>query len=82
MNIGILGGSRFIGYLMLSELINEGHNVTVFNRQLSIPPDPFPEATKFVKGDRNCPIDLENLFTQSYDVIIDISGFTSNKDSS
>jgi dTDP-D-glucose 4,6-dehydratase len=61
---------------MLSELINEGHNVTVFNRQLSIPPDPFPEATKFVKGDRNSPIDLENLFTQSYDVIIDISGFT------
>jgi len=61
---------------MLSELINEGHNVTVFNRQLSIPPDPFPEETKFVKGDRNCPIDLENLFTQSYDVMIDISGYT------
>ena len=78
-NILILGGSRFIGYLMLSELIKEGHNITIFNRQLRIPPAPFPKATRLVKGDRNCPQDLERLFNQSYDAIIDISGYNPNQ---
>jgi nucleoside-diphosphate-sugar epimerase len=75
-NILILGGSRFIGYLMLSKLIKDGHNITVFNRQLSVPPAPFPKATTFVRGNRNNPQDLEHLFNQRYDAIIDISGFT------
>ena len=75
-NILILGGSRFIGYLMLSELIREGHNITIFNRQLRIPPAPFPKGTKFVRGDRNRSEDLKYLFNQTYDAIIDISGFT------
>ena len=74
-NILIFGGSKFIGYLMLSELIKEGHNITIFNRQLRIPPAPFPKATRLVKGDRNCPQDLEYLFNQRYDAIIDISGY-------
>ena len=52
-NILILGGSRFIGYLMISELIKKGHNVTIFNRQISIPPAPFPKPTKFIKQEIN-----------------------------
>ena len=78
-NILILGGSRFIGYLMLSELTKEGHNITIFNRQLRIPPAPFPKATRLVKGDRNRSQDLERLFNQSYDAIIDISGYNPNQ---
>ena len=78
-NILILGGSRFIGYLMLSELIKEGHNITIFNRQLRIPPAPFPKSTRLIKGDRNRPQDLERLFNQSYDAIIDISGYNPNQ---
>ena len=74
-NILILGGSRFIGYLMLTELSKEGHNITIFNRQLRIPPGPFPKTTRLVKGDRNRPEDLERLFNQSYDAVIDISGY-------
>ena len=76
-NILILGGSRFIGYLMLSKLIKDGHNITIFNRQLSVPPAPFPKAITFFRGNRNHPQDLEHLFDQRYyDAIIDISGFT------
>ena len=75
-NILILGGTRFIGYLMLSELIKEGHNITIFNRQLRISPAPLPKATRLIKGDRNCPQDLKYLFNQTYDAIIDISGYT------
>ena len=77
-NILILGGSRFIGYLMVSELIKKGHNVTVFNRQISIPPAPFPKTTKFIKGNRDSSKDLEYLFYQEYDAIIDFSGHTYN----
>ena len=77
-NILILGGSRFIGYLMILELIKKGHNITIFNRQISIPPASFPKATKFIKGDRNSPKDIEYLFTQTYDTIIDLSGDTYN----
>ena len=77
-NILIFGGSRFIGYLMLTELIKVGHNITIFNRQLRIPPGLFPKGTKLVKGDRNNPHDLKYLFNQKYDVIIDISGYTPN----
>ena len=75
-NILILGGSRFIGYLLLSKLIKDGHNITVFNRQLSVPPAPFPKVATFVRGNRNNSQDLEHLFDQRYDAIIDISGFT------
>ena len=65
-NILILGGSRFIGYLMLSKLIKDRHNITVFNRQLSVPPAPFPWATTYVRGNRNNSQDLEHLFDQRY----------------
>ena len=61
---------------MLSKLIKDGHNITIFNRQLSVPPAPFPRATIFVRGNRNHSHDLEHLFEQRYDAIIDISGFT------
>ncbi len=75
-NILILGGSRFIGFLLLSELIKKGHNITIFNRQLRIPPTPFPKAIRLVRGDRNCQKDLEYLFNHKYDAIIDVSGYT------
>ena len=75
-NILIMEDLQFIGYLMLSELIKEGHNITIFNRQLTISPAPLPKATRLIKGDRNCPQDLKYLFNQTYDAIIDISGYT------
>ena len=61
---------------MLLELTKEGHNITIFNRQLRISPGPITKATRLIKGDRNNPRDLKYLFNQTYDAIIDISGFT------
>ena len=72
--IALLGGSRFIGFHLLSALCQHGHDVTVFNRQLSQPPAPFPKGIRFVKGDRNHPQDLEGLFDENFDVVFDISG--------
>lgn len=75
-NILILGGSRFIGYFILCELIKQNQNVTIYNRQSTIPPVLFPKGVKFIKGNRNNPENLKYLFNQKYDVVIDISGFT------
>lgn len=77
-NILILGGSRFIGYLMLLELAKKNYNITIFNRQLSVPPDPFPKKINFIRGDRNIQQDLECLFDKQYDVVIDFSGYAPN----
>lgn len=77
-NILILGGSRFIGYVAVSELIKEGHNINIFNRQITKPPSPFPKNTKFIKGNRNNPQHLDYLFNNKYDVVIDTSGYISN----
>jgi len=74
-NILILGGSRFIGYLTLLELVKKNWNITIFNRQLSVPPKEFPNNINFVKGDRNKPEDYIGAFNKKYDLVIDFSGF-------
>ena len=60
---------------MLCELLKHGHDVTIFNRQKRNPPNQFPPKTKFVKGDRNNLRDIEQLFRDDYDVVIDLSGY-------
>ena len=74
-NVLIFGGSRFIGYLTLIELVKKNWNITIFNRQLSVPPAPFPKNVRFIKGDRNNPNDYIKVFNKKYDLVIDFSGF-------
>jgi len=73
--IAIMGGSRFIGFNLLWALHKQGHDVTVFNRSLTIPPAPFPKGITFVNGDRGRPEDIKKLFNKKYDVLIDIHGW-------
>jgi len=75
-NIGILGGSRFIGYHLAHGLLKLGHRVTLFNRGLSVPPAPFPPSVNYVFGDRNKPSDVINFLADPYDVVFDLSGYT------
>ncbi len=74
--IALLGGSRFIGVHLIQALCQQGHKVTVYNRNLTTPPVPYPEGTRLVKGNRNNPEDLRRLFRNEFDVVFDISGFT------
>ena len=74
-NVLILGGSRFIGYLTTIKFAKERWNITVFNRQLSVPPEAFPNNINFIKGDRNNPEDYISVFKKKYDLVIDFSGF-------
>lgn len=77
MKILILGGSRFIGYLTMCRLLNDGHDVTIFNRQITVPPEPFPKRVRFITGNRTTKDSLASIFLETtFDVLIDISGYT------
>ena len=74
--IAILGGSHFIGVHLFLALLQQGHQLTLYNRNISLPPVPYPEGIEIIKGDRNKPEDLKRLFQQKFDVVFDLSGYT------
>lgn len=71
MKILILGGTRFLGRVLVEAALASGHEVTLFNRGKT-DPELFPEVEKLV-GDRNG--DLEALKGRSWDAVIDPSGY-------
>ena len=74
--IAILGGSHFIGVHLLFALYRQGYHITIYNRNLRTPPVPYPKGIELIKGDRNNPEDLNRLFQNEFDVVIDLSGYT------
>ena len=51
--IALLGGSKFIGPHLINALYRDGHDITIFNRNITSPPFTFPDGIHFVRGDRN-----------------------------
>lgn len=74
--IGLLGGSRFIGYHLLWALHRQGNKITIFNRGITRSPGLFPPNVNLIRGNRNHPDDLQPFFSDEYDAIIDLSGFS------
>lgn len=69
----ILGGTSFIGRNLVEVLLKRRDlEITLFNRQKT-GVDLFPEVNK-IKGDRETK-DIEQISTQKWDVIIDVSCF-------
>ena len=51
MKVLVIGGTRFIGTHLVYQLIEMGHEVTVFNRgQIATE---LPEEANWIKGDRH-----------------------------
>lgn len=71
MKILILGGTRFLGRFLTQAALNQGHEVTLFNRGKENPAL-FPEAEKLV-GDRDG--DLAALEGRMWDAVIDTCGY-------
>lgn len=70
MDIFIIGGSRFVGPLLIEELLKNGHSITVFNRgQIK---DTYEEGIVFVQGDREKGFNVK----QHFDVVIDMCAYT------
>ncbi len=69
MNILIIGGSRFVGPILIKKLLANGHNVTVFNRGTQ--DYVYPDGVTHIKGDRNDGFELDDHF----DTVIDMCAY-------
>ncbi len=71
MRILIMGGTRFIGVSLTRLLVEQGHDVTLFNRGNK----PAPANVKQIHGDRTNAADLKDkLATTEFDAIFDNNG--------
>jgi nucleoside-diphosphate-sugar epimerase len=69
MKILVIGGSRFVGPLVVSKLLDKGYELFVFNRgQVSAN---YPKGVTFIKGDRNDGFSI----TGHFDVVIDMCAY-------
>ncbi len=68
MKILILGGTHFLGIHLTEELVNKGHEVTLFNRGTRAVDFPVQQ----LQGDRDG--NLEALHGHTWDAVIDTSG--------
>tara|TARA_Y100001968_G_scaffold240452_1_gene223994 strand:- start:510 stop:1430 length:921 start_codon:yes stop_codon:yes gene_type:complete len=72
MKVLVMGGTRFVGKYLVSNLVSKGFDITVFTRGQN----PIPKGVSHVKGDRKSKEDLNLLSGQPFDVIVDSSGRT------
>ncbi|WP_218081219.1 NAD-dependent epimerase/dehydratase family protein [Anthocerotibacter panamensis] len=73
MRVLIIGGTRFVGYHLCLQLLEAGHEVTLFNRGKQ--KVNFPEPVERIFGDRNDFQLVKTLLEgQSFDAIFDTSG--------
>ena len=68
MKILVTGGSGYIGSFMVKRLLQETHEVVVFDRQELTFPE---ESISYIQGDLRSTEDLKNLFaSHKFDAII------------
>jgi len=71
MRVLIIGGTRFIGVYLTQLLVEQGHDVVLFNRGNHAP----PEGVQQIVGDRTDPAQLqEKLSGESFDAVFDNNG--------
>jgi 2'-hydroxyisoflavone reductase len=67
----VLGGTRFLGRVLVEDALERGHELTLFNRGRTNP-ELFPEAKK-IRGDRTET--LERLAGSHWDAVVDVATF-------
>ena len=70
MKILVTGGAGYIGSHVVADLLERGHDITVFDNLSSGFLSNIPENVKFVKGDILNQDDLRNVFTEQFDVVM------------
>ncbi|MGB8951170.1 MAG: NAD-dependent epimerase/dehydratase family protein [Candidatus Aminicenantales bacterium] len=74
MKVLIIGGTRFLGYHIVRRLLEDSHEVTLFNRGLT--PDDFGGRVKRIRGDRYDHKDFYRRFKgKRFDVVVDMIAF-------
>lgn len=74
VHVLVIGGNRFVGWLLVRRLLAAGQRVTLLNRgRLK---DPFGDRVERLTGDRTTP-DLERLLAgRAFDAVVDLAAFT------
>ena len=67
-----MGGTRFVGRPLVSQLLEQGHTLTLFTRGRN----PVPAGVEHLCGDRGRAEGLAALVGRRFDVIVDSSGRT------
>jgi len=67
-----MGGTRFVGKPLVSRLLQQGHQLTLFTRGRQ----PLPDGVESCVGDRQDDSSLEQLRGRRFEVVIDSSGRT------
>ena len=76
MRILVLGGTRFIGRLLVRRLVERGHDITVCSRGNRRPP--FPAGVNTIWGNREDPAVMERVFAaDAYDCVVDNIAYNS-----
>ena len=74
MKIALLGGTRFVGPIMVRSLVREGHEVQVYHRGKTV--GNLPDVVQHVTIDRDVRGQVQAALKQnSPDAIIDMIGF-------
>jgi nucleoside-diphosphate-sugar epimerase len=74
LNVLVIGGTRFVGYLLTWRLVAAGHRVTLFNRGTL--PDPFGDRVERLRGDRTTG-DFAGLHgAGEFDAVVDFAAYT------
>jgi len=74
MNLLIIGGTRFVGYLLAWRMLARGHRVMLFNRGNL--PDPFGDRVTRLPGDRTTQDFQRLLAHKQFDAVIDFAAYT------
>lgn len=75
MNALVLGGSRFNGLALVTELARTGHTVTVLNRGQT--PAALPHGVRRIAADRDDPASMRAALSGgAWDCVHDTSGYT------
>jgi nucleoside-diphosphate-sugar epimerase len=73
MRVLVIGGTRFVGYLLAWRLLAAGHQVTLLNRGTI--PDPFGERVERLTCDRTTPAFDEAVRNRGWDACVDFAAY-------
>lgn len=73
MRVLLLGGSRFVGRGIAEGLLEEGHDLALFNRGSNASEN--PAGVEQITGDREDAAALGSAAARGFDVVVDTSGY-------
>jgi nucleoside-diphosphate-sugar epimerase len=74
MHVLVLGGTGFVGPLLVHRLLARGDRVTLFNR--GVTPDPFGARVERLRGDRAAGDLGRSIAGRRFDAVVDFTAYT------